>query len=164
MPALRHTFVRRLKTMTSISEATEPSPKNNARVREAFEQLPDAELAACASAQPDTAKGYVANQILAERRVARAEQAASLATERHAALVRAIATPHWSQTPGFWVAVIAAVAAVVAAWPVVMTQALQSSPTEFKPVVTAPQAQSVSAVPLQIPASSPASQLQGPRK
>lgn len=27
--------------------------------------------------------------------------------------------PHWTQTPSFWIALIAAVAAVVAAWPVV---------------------------------------------
>jgi len=27
--------------------------------------------------------------------------------------------PHWTQSPGFWVSVIAAVAAVIAAWPII---------------------------------------------
>jgi hypothetical protein len=115
--------------MTSIFEATEPSPKNNARNREAFEHLPDAELAACASAQPDTSKGFVANQLLAERRAAREEKAAALAKDRHEELLRKIEQPHWTATPSFLAGVIGVLASVVAAVFAYLSYAQQLQPT-----------------------------------
>ena len=119
-----------LNIMSGIFEATEPTAKNLARVREAFERLPDSELAACASAQPDTAKGFMANMILAERRAALAEQSAKLATDRQSELLIAIATPHWSQTPGFILLVLGTVASCIAAWYAYLSYAQQFQPSE----------------------------------
>lgn len=136
--------------MTSIIEATEPTQQNLARVREAFESLPDAALTGVASAQPGTAKGVMAAILLAERRAAKAEQSASLASDRHDALLRAITTPHWSQTPNFWVSVIAALSGLAAAWYGYLTypQGLQSS-------AQAQQAPSIPPSVVQKPASLP---------
>ena len=152
--------------MSGIFEATEPTPKNLARVREAFEHLPNSELAACASAQPDTAKGFMANTILAERRAARAEKETSLATDRHAALLRAIATPHWSQTPGFWVSLIAALSGLGAAWYgyLAVEQGRQSSAQAQQ---AAPKLPSVAQISASLPlpsASSPPLQSSPPKK
>ena len=155
-----------LTTMSGIFEATEPTPKNIARVREAFELLPDAELAAAASAQPATAKGYVANQLLAERRAAREESAASTAKHRHEELLRRIEQPHWTATPGFLVGVTGVLAGVVAAVFAYLSYAQQLQPA----AQVQPSAQtSVSGVQTPASSSSPrtsssASQSPGPRK
>ena len=45
------------------------------------------------------------------------ETSQALAELRRA--IQAGPRPHWSQTPGFWVAAIGAAAAAIAAWPVI---------------------------------------------
>jgi hypothetical protein len=78
----------------------------------------------------DISQQYRVEALLLEIRaeIQRAE-AERLATVRQAATETALADlrraiekgpkAHWSQAPGFWVAVVAAIAALVAAWPIV---------------------------------------------
>ena len=126
-------------------EAIAPTKKNRAHAREVLQHWPDTELVAACASQPDTATGVEAAVILAERRASRAERDAAEAEAKHKALLDAINTPHWTQTPGFWVAVIGAVAAVIAAWPIL------SPPKQYEPQAmrSAPASASMS------PASSP---------
>ena len=49
------------------TEASEPTSKNLALMCEAFKDLPDADLVAMKTAQPETAKGAASAQLLAER-------------------------------------------------------------------------------------------------
>ena len=151
-----------LTDMTSIFEATEPTPKNNARNREAFAHLSDGELAACASAQPDTSKGFVANQLLAERRAAREEEAAALAKDRHEELLRKIEQPHWTSVPGFWVGAIGGLSSVVAAVFAYLSYAQQLQSTgQTQPSTPAASSARAPATSLPPQRSSPASQTPG---
>ena len=113
--------------MTSIFEATEPTKKNLDSLRGPFEQRPDADLIGMTTSQPDTAKGVMSAILLAERKAAKENTEAELATKRHTALLAQMKKPHWSITPGFLLLAIGTVAACVAAYPVLFGPPANSS-------------------------------------
>ena len=70
-----------------------------------------------------------------------------VSTEINARLLKVAATPHWSLTPLFWVSVVAAVAACIAAYPVVFP----SQERKLAPVVPQTQNDTAKSQPLSIP-------------
>jgi hypothetical protein len=74
-------------------------------------------------------------------------QMAPLVRQAQLMLRRKIAKPHWSVTPGFWVALAAMVFAAIAAWPVIREWLPGSAPSNKGSGSQPPQSQSAPASP-----------------
>ena len=93
----------------SIQEVTAVTPENLAKFRALLREKGDGELEMLAR-HSDNAAGAAAAILLAERHEAKAKEAARIATVRHTALLREIATPTLVANARLWVSVIGAIA------------------------------------------------------
>jgi len=78
----------------------------------------------------------------------------------HVELLAEIKRPHWSVTPLFWVSVLAAVAACIAAYPVLFPSQAQKSASPVPPTQNGPTKSPTPSIPL--PAASPTSSEKSP--